>query len=501
MTSIPADPSLVLGNYVHLDRIKHLQKIAEAQRPETEANDDLQELILTNYRLKMLLNEISTFDVGEEVMKSLRGEIDQLKDSMMAAAVNLAKETILCAENVETLEQQFGQTGISVRPESPLDFSSVEIKKFPLSSDSMTFDVQYFSFDTNTQDAEAHSNTVTQYASNTSKGAKGTLGTDTDKKTGKAINNMMTAQYSNHEIHGTIVITATCTHRMADMIAPVVLDPLKLLSAWNSEFPNDYLASSPSMMYGVSMGTIKGKDPANKLYLLTGCTRGSSFTGLVHVTQLEETKTETVNSAETDQLSKVLEKSLLEQSQLGNFGVGKDFAKNASDLLSTSTIKTHCNLVTRGVIPDISANTMKSTVMSMKPDPAAIMANLGAMQEATKGPLEMDPEAEADTAKTDTQMKGMNSGYIKDMAGELTALDDESNLVIDTNSMMTAFTNYVSKCEAGGVGVAINYYVMEIDKRKVAKEYFRKFYPNGSARTMEDRRSGMLGQTQEGGEE
>jgi len=500
MTSIPADPSLVLGNYVHPDRIRHLQDLAEALRPEEEANEALQEIILSSYRFKMIKSQTSTLGVREEVMNNLSRSINKLKEDMTKAAITLARATISCEEKVEELEQKFGQTAISARPESPLDFSLAGIKKFPLSSDSMNFDVQYFSFDTNTQDAEAHSNTIANYASKAAKGATGTLGTDTDRKNGRAINDMVTSQLNNHSIEGTLVITASCTHRMADIITPVVLDPLKLVSAWNAQFPNDYLASSPSMMFEVALGTIKGKDPANKLYLLTGCTRGSSFTGLAHITQLEKTKNDETNSTEVDQLSKLLQKTLMIEAQLGNFGVGKSFAKNASDLLSTSSIRTHCNLITRGVIPDISANTMKSTVMSMKPDPKAIMAKLGAMQEVTKGPIHMDAEAEANTAKTDQQMKAISSSYISDMATTLTALDEESNQVIDTNSMMTAFTNYVSKCEAGGVGVAINYYLMEIDKMRVAKEYVKKFYPNGSARTMEDTRSGILGQTQEGRE-
>eukprot|EP00547_Thalassionema_nitzschioides_P007283 CAMPEP_0194221022 /NCGR_PEP_ID=MMETSP0156-20130528/29729_1 /TAXON_ID=33649 /ORGANISM="Thalassionema nitzschioides, Strain L26-B" /LENGTH=52 /DNA_ID=CAMNT_0038951295 /DNA_START=81 /DNA_END=235 /DNA_ORIENTATION=+ len=52
MTSIPADPSLVLGNIVQPWHIIQLQAIAKLQDPVDLATDRLNNLTMSNYKIR-----------------------------------------------------------------------------------------------------------------------------------------------------------------------------------------------------------------------------------------------------------------------------------------------------------------------------------------------------------------------------------------------------------------------------------------------------------------
>merc|ERR1712172_311202 len=128
------------------------------------------------------------------------------------------------------------------------------------------------------------------------------------------------------------------------------------------------------------------------------------------------------------------------EAAMGNFGVGQNFAKEAAELLSSSDITSHCTLTTRGVIPDISANTMKSSLMALNPNPQEIMERIGVQQTVTSGTVETE------RARGEMQARTQSGDYIKSMGKELGKLDDANNQAFDTQTLMTAFTDYIAKC-------------------------------------------------------
>ena len=67
MTSIPFDPGLVLGNIVEMTRIAELEEVAELQEPINVANDKLNSLILSQYKM---YEEKGMFSWNTEILKS-----------------------------------------------------------------------------------------------------------------------------------------------------------------------------------------------------------------------------------------------------------------------------------------------------------------------------------------------------------------------------------------------------------------------------------------------
>jgi hypothetical protein len=61
-----------------------------------------------------------------------------------------------------------------------------------------------------------------------------------------------------------------------------------------------------------------------------------------------------------------------------------------------------------------------------------------------------------------------------DAVGEM---DKQANQVVDTNSMMTAFDDFVQKAIEGDCGVPINFLLKPITKRQLAKAWVDKYYP------------------------
>lgn len=109
---------------------------------------------------------------------------------------------------------------MSTNWESPLDYNKTQIKKMPLSADSMNMNVQYFSVNQNEQDSQTQSNSIQAFISNEFR----FLGDDFSDQASKAAASRVNSQYSRHKILGTLVIAVSCTHKDAALLAPCVID-------------------------------------------------------------------------------------------------------------------------------------------------------------------------------------------------------------------------------------------------------------------------------------
>jgi len=229
-STIPFDPSLVLGNIVDPKKIKVLENIATLQKPVDDAQLKLNALILSKRSLDMTLQEMINMNVDQADLDSLAKEIDTLKSTMAKAAVSLASETIKSQQAISEARDSSDQTQIDESVESPIDYNKSAIKKMPLSSDSLVMDAQYFRNETNEDNSSAHSSAIASYVSSQ---CSGFLSPTYGAQVGGSTKSAMESQHSNHKIEGTLVITANCTHKVSEVFAPFVLDPEKGIRAWN----------------------------------------------------------------------------------------------------------------------------------------------------------------------------------------------------------------------------------------------------------------------------
>ena len=233
---------------------------------------------------------------------------------------------------------------------------------------------------------------------------------------------------------------------------------------------------SPSEM--MDTATKAQTDQENAMTIISGATYGSCFVGMVHILN----STNTISSEEMRTLAESIQsqckiKSWFEDVS-GGFGLSDQFASDIKNLLSTQEISSHCTITTRGSIPSIKSNQVKLAVQQFSNfDPKASMDSIATLQNATASAKD-SVDASAEKARTGQQMIAIKNAQIKGVLTGLSDIDDKNNKIIDINSLMTAFEDYIEKALKGSIGMPINYYVKPITKSQLAEMWVDKYFPN-----------------------
>ena len=472
-STIPFDPSLVLGNLINLDKINGLKAIAEEQKPADDAQDALNALILNKRKLDMTYQEMVNMGVSVSDLTSFEQMIEKLKGDIATHAAKYGDEVMKSAGKVESTKDSQDQKQINEAPESPIDWNKSSIKKMPLSSDTMNVDVQYIRNETEVDSNEAHASAVALAVS----GSVGSIfGSSVTARAAHSAKSSTLHQTSQHEIVGTLVITATCTHKIADVFAPFIMDPDKAIDAWNLSYPQSTLDTTSEAELKKALA-VKADEKDPKLYLLSGQTMGSSFVGMVHIIQAQTTDSTQSESARTSAAAVEAKASGLFTYYSGKFGISSDSSKKLQDLLSTNDMTSHCCLVTMGLIPSLKSNEVGTTIKTLQPDAKEVMDQLSEIQNATDGEV-TSPDDKAKAARTGQNFIELQNSYLKNSVSSVIESEVTQNKVIDTNSLMTAFDDFVKKAAADDAcGVPINFFVKEITKEEIAKAYLKKYSP------------------------
>lgn len=201
--SIPFDPGLALGNILDLSRVESLKAIAEAQKPSTLANDKLNALIAQNYKIDVIYAQMVTMGVSDDDLQEIANNKNELKKAMVDAAIQVGRTAIQTERDITELTLASKQTKISQNIESPIDFSKSSVTRFPLSFDSIKFDVQYISMERSQDNSTAHASSV----ANSTGMSLGYYKMTASTSLSQSVNETALAQSSHHKIEGTIVIT------------------------------------------------------------------------------------------------------------------------------------------------------------------------------------------------------------------------------------------------------------------------------------------------------
>lgn len=473
MQSIPYDPALVLGNLVDEDLVNRVLAISKAGAPADAAQERLDSFILAKRSMDMTIQELTGMGVDpKDVVKASK----DLGKNVAAAAVDLAKATIKAQGDVLKAKTAVASARASVpvhaSVESPLDYNRTQIKKMPLSADSMKMDAQYFSSDENKEGAASTISSIKSYVS----ASTSFLGSSRSMEAAASATHQASSQYQNHDVAGTLVITAGCTHKDALLLAPLIIDPDKAVRVWNALFPKDMLKPDDvASLRKVAKAANTAKEAALKI--LSGATYGSSFVGMVHVLRTEKTQSSQSMMAAAASLQAKMKAGGWFADAEGGFGVSGSFASDVKRMLSLQEISSHCSLVTMGSIPSLKSNTVKIGVKQFAEfDPAAMMDKLATLSNAAASEHD-SVAASAAAARTGGQMVQMQATQVKSVMSGLADLDDGQNKMLDINSLMTAFEDYVQKCLEGNLGVPINYYLKNITKSQIAQLWVSKYYP------------------------
>lgn len=466
---IPFDPSLVLGNLIQKSKIVQLQKIAKDQEPADDAQDELNHLILIKRKMDMTYQEMVNMGVSVTDLQAFQKEIEDIKKQLSGAAANYGKAASTSAKSVAKTKDSDPQSTIGEEPESPIDWNKSAIKKMPISSDSMNTDIQFIRNEKEVDGNEAHASNI---AGAVSASVGSIFGSSWSGKMAHSAASTSLHQTMNHDIVATLVITTTCTHKIADVFAPFIMDPDKAVDAWNSLNEDKLDVSSEDSMKKALTGS-----SSSLLHLLSGQTMGSSFVGMVHFVNSETSDSTQTESARTSAVDIEAKYSALLTYYSGKFGLTSESSDKLQNLLSTNTLSSHCSLITMGLIPTLKSNTVETSVKTLQPKATDVMEGLSKIQGATDGEV-TSADDKAKAARTGQNFISLQNSYIGSAVTALGQTQAKENSVINTNSLMTAHDDFVKKAAADDAcGVPINFFIKEISKKEIAKAYLKKYSP------------------------
>ncbi len=466
-STIPYDPSLVLANIVHPDRLSVVQQISALQAAPDAAQETLNSLISMRRSFGMTAMEVHNLGVQEGFFA---GEITALNAQVADAAIAYAKARVDTEKAIQPLRAKVQMVHSDV--ESPVDYERSDFKQLPLSANSLNMDVQYFSYDKNSQSSATFASTVASYVA----GAVSELGTDIAGQMSRSAASQVNRQLENHTVAGTLVFALTCTHQNARVIAPFILNVDKGIRAWNKLFPDNMIKTDDP----ANMNTIAQQDstPQEKSFsIISGVTYGSSFVGMVHVLDVTDTRASEKISDIANSLQAQMDAGSWFEHASGGFGVNEDFGNDVKNLLSAQNVSSHVTLISMGIIPSIVANDMviAAEQFSSFGGSQAIdqIANIQSMTQSDQTSV----RAASDAARTGQQMIDLQGAAVKNALSAIASHQDATNSVIDINSMMTALQDFVKQASSGTAGVPINYYLKEITAAMLAEQWQAKYRP------------------------
>lgn len=466
-STIPFDPSIVLGNIVDPMKLDQLNRIAEKQAPIDAAENNMNSLIAFKRSIDMTISELANMSIDTSELSQQSAEI---KEEILQAAKEYAQAKLQGKKDIQQIQTE---PIVNASWESPLDYNRTAIKRMPLSSDSMNMNVQYFSFDQNSQDSKTQSKSIQDFISSEFK----FLGDDFSEQASKAAASQINSQYSRHDISGTLVIAVSCTHKDAALLAPCVIDVDKAIRVWNRMYKDDPLKTNdPVNMMNTAREA--GTEKEQAMTIVSGATYGSSFVGMVHILNTQST----MSSERVNAITESIQSQLKVKSWLANFtggvGLSEQFAESVKSLLSMQEISTHCTLTTHGSIPSIKSNQVKMAVKEFTSfDGKSAMDDLAGLQNAIATDKD-SVDASAESARLGNQMVALKNAHVNGVLSSLNEIDDGNNKIIDVNSMMTALEDYIDKALGGEIGMPINYYLKPITKSQLAQMWVDKYFPD-----------------------
>ncbi len=476
--ALPYIPNLTLGGIVDPSTMRTLLAMSEATGKIDIAHDHLNSQISMKRSLEMTAQELENLNIETETLTQKMKDVDKNID---LAASNYAKVRI---EQEAVLQPLRASTAtVNANYESPVNWIRSELKTMELGADSIKLNVQYFGFDRNGQSVDNQLNSIRSFVALSGR----VFGIKASSELATSAVNQVNSQLQTHDIEGTLIITATCTHRDVAMFAPLVLDVDKAVRVWNLMHPDakDRIVTDDwSMSEALSE---EGTEEEKAIHIVSGAAFGSSFVGMVHILRKESTQSNqsTADSSSSMQLQAGLEGGALISSIQGGFGVDRSTLDEIRRLFSRTEIDSHVTLITAGLIPTISSNEISTSIKAFTNfDPSAMMGELTALQTETDT-SQHNLRTAADAAMMGGQLVSMKKATIKSVMGSVSDIDIQKNKVINVNSMITAFENYITKAtEKKSSGSLLNtgslpvqYFIKPITKSQLIHMWVNKYYP------------------------
>ncbi len=468
-STIPYSPSLVLGSIVHPAAMETLLAMSALQAPVDAAQDALNSFIALKRGLEMTASELVNMNIDP---KNLVARMPEVNADLEKAAVNYATTRVQQELQMQPLRAKVQLVNAGV--ESPIDYQRTVIKPMPLAADTLKMDAQYFSFDENDQKAENIISNIQRFISLAGAGIDKSASFEVAQSAVKQINR----QRQMHKIAGTLVLTANCTHRQATVLAPLCLDVDKAIRAWNQLFPDAKDKIRPDASTMAQIAKQEGTPGEKSFNIISGATYGSSFVGMVHILRKETTVSSEQMESAVGELQIMAERNDWLSAASGSLGVEDTESDDEKSLSSRQEITSHVTVITSGVILGIASSDVQMAVKTFAEEEGKTTMNALAAMSNTANTGVQSMQTLAANARSGQEFTELQASTVQSVLSKLGEIQGMKVKVLDVNSLMTAFNNYVEAARKGGIGVPINYYLKPITRTQLAQMWVSKYYPD-----------------------
>ena len=472
-TTIPIEhPSLVLGGVVDKKVLTLVSSIVGSQARIEAAQQKLASYLLMKRSLAMTLNELLDMGIDTSDVQPRINEVDQ---AIKRAGGEYLTTRLEAEEATQKSREALAACSSAEIIESPIDYAASQLRRLPLAADSLKLDAQYFScIDESEEDVAAD---IERFVRDSVGGGVGSRSGELAKEARAQV----ARQLKNNSLAGTLVITASCSHRNVAVFDPLVIDPDKAISAWNRLSPDKALRSDDSSaMHAAATAAAQGAE--DSISFVSGVMYGSSFVGMVHFLQTSGVRTG-VDERTAAQIRERLQiGGWLEQAS-GGFGVDKETLNDVRKTLSLQNVSAHISMIVSGALPSIASNEVKLSISKIaQPDPRESIALLTQLDEGNGGEPE-SIDADADRSKKVNQAVKLQGARANSLIRALNEVDRGANRVLDINSLLGAFENYLAAINKEGAGIPTGFYTRSLEKREIAKLWLKRNFadPNTPA--------------------
>ena len=467
-SSIPYyPPSLVPGNIIDFKILKLVKTIENLQLQVEAAQQKMQSYISMKRSLSMTINELIGMNVNVSELSEKIKEIDQ---SISDAASNYISIKLNCETEIQKTIETLTGLNPENSPESPLDFTESKIKQLPWASESLKLDAQYFSFE-GKMDHDPFA-AIEKYVRDTTE----VLGSKSSELA-KVASSHTKQQAENHKLSGTLIIAASCSHKNVSVIEPFILDPDKAVNIWNSikENENDKIDTSSIDLLLKQLEA--DSDKGISLPVLSGVVNSSSFIGMVHYLKSDPPGPGSLEKL-SDQLNERLTIGGWLENASGGFGIDPAIKNEVRKMLGSPEIASHISVITMGATPSISSNQVQMGIKKLIPSKQETSGKLIKSQAGDTNETN-SINAAADEAKAGKQLINLQKSKTHAILNGLGDIDKNANRILDINSMMSAFENYLEAIKSTNdtAGIPIGFLTKKVGKSDIIHSWISKYYP------------------------
>eukprot|EP01113_Clastostelium_recurvatum_P006474 TRINITY_DN12924_c0_g2_i3.p1 TRINITY_DN12924_c0_g2~~TRINITY_DN12924_c0_g2_i3.p1 ORF type:complete len:529 (+),score=148.88 TRINITY_DN12924_c0_g2_i3:1380-2966(+) len=443
---------------------------------DSDLESTARELLAEQNQMTNQLDSRQTLDAPKDLggliddLTKTRGEVIKKK---VASYKQLFATQQSLIDQAEGGQETMSFTTFASTVESPVDWVKSKIVYTDRAFDSISVNAQFINTNTNVQSASTAAASVQSAVKSST---NSWFGNSWSSTLASSAAGTMTNTAEMHNIESTLLLTSFATHRLVRQFAPLVIDPDILLSGWN------YFVPSEAMQLDTITGTdyMKASDPkAPKIYLCDEVFLGSAMIGMVHFLQTSSTMSSQETMATTSQALTSIRESMLMYSQTFSAGEATQFAAKMANLISQSGLQCKFDLVCLGYIPTIKSNNVAVAVKQFSNfDPATFQGNqnttIAAGLDGVQSTLLQEGQSQ------NSKQSDMNAVINATIMG-LAKTDDKDINVLDFNTFMTAFDDYVKNAPSKeGVGVPVGMNVRMYSKRDIIGELAKKYFDSSA---------------------